>query len=292
MIRKLETNIVKANKQIVQINEELKQQVRNRFEDLEKFVKKFEDLHQENEPKFGVEMKFDPVELNTVSMLFNKVKKSDYITIHDNSDKRHLRIQKIRNNPGKFLEAIYSGEQSVLKDVEKVNSATKALSFTEELRFKATLEGDSIGGFSESSMTEGKQALFALTLLLDRVSDTWPLLIDQPEDDLDSRSIYDAIVPFLKNQKRRRQIIMVSHNANLVIGADSEQVIVANRHGNDRKNDDNQLFDYLTGSLESTKPRNDGAGTVLSSSGIREHACDILDGGEQAFESRKNKYNI
>ena len=63
----------------------------------------------------------------------------------------------------------------------------------------------------------------------------WPLLIDQPEDDLDSRSVYAEIVPFLKEKKKERQIILVSHNANLVIGADSEQIIVANRNGDDRK---------------------------------------------------------
>ena len=76
----------------------------------------------------------------------------------------------------------------------------------------------------------GKQALFALTLILNESQEPWPLLIDQPEDDLDSRSIYLAIVPYLGERKKERQIIMVSHNANLVIGADSEVVIVANRH--------------------------------------------------------------
>ena len=72
-------------------------------------------------------------------------------------------------------------------------------------------------------MTPGKQALFALTLILNESDDAWPLLIDQPEDDLDSRSVYDVLVGYLTERKRERQIIMVSHNANLVIGADSEQ---------------------------------------------------------------------
>jgi ABC-type lipoprotein export system ATPase subunit len=85
------------------------------------------------------------------------------------------------------------------------------------------------------------------------LADTWPLLIDQPEDDLDSRSIYDEVVPFLKEKKKERQIIMVSHNANLVIGSDSEQLIIANRNGSDRKNEDGKQFNYLTGSLEFTQ---------------------------------------
>ena len=154
------------------------------------------------------------------------------------------------------------------------------------------MEGDKIGGFSESTMTDGKRALFALKLILAESEDTWPLLIDQPEDDLDSRSIYDDVVPFLKKKKKERQIIMVSHNANLVIGADSEQVIVANRNGTDRKNTDGKQFNYLTGSLEFSKIKDNDCEDTLLSQGIREHACEILDGGKEAFEKRKKKYNI
>ncbi len=78
--------------------------------------------------------------------------------------------------------------------------------------------------------------------MLGEDQDHWPLLIDQPEDDLDSTSIYDVLVEYLKQRKIERQIIMVSHDANLVVGADSEQVLVANRHGSDRPNRDGQTF--------------------------------------------------
>ena len=84
---------------------------------------------------------------------------------------------------------------------------------------------------------------------------------------------------------------MVSHNANLVVGADAEQVIVANRHGTDRKNDKNRMFDYLSGSLENTKaPVIDSC--ILNTCGIREHTCKILEGGEEAFNKRIYKYNL
>ena len=154
------------------------------------------------------------------------------------------------------------------------------------------MEGDKIGGFSEPTMTPGKRALFALRLILDESDDTWPLLIDQPEDDLDSRSVYAEIVPFLKEKKKERQIILVSHNANLVIGADSEQIIVANRNGDDRKNKDGKQFNYLTGSIEYTKERVKECEDTLDAQGIREHACEILDGGKTAFENREKKYGF
>jgi ABC-type cobalamin/Fe3+-siderophores transport system ATPase subunit len=153
------------------------------------------------------------------------------------------------------------------------------------------MDGDRIGGFAPSSMTPGKRALFALSLILNEAQESWPLLIDQPEDDLDSRSIYDTVVPYLIRRKRERQIIMVSHNANTVIGADSEQVIVANRHGDDRKNRNGRTFDYLTGSLEHSAPESDSS-HVLESCGIREHACKILDGGEVAFARRGSIYKL
>jgi len=84
---------------------------------------------------------------------------------------------------------------------------------------------------------------------------------------------------------------MVSHNANLVVGADAEQVIVANRHGSDRKNRNGQLFDYCSGSLENTKPTVK-VDCVLEKCGIREHACEILEGGQEAFNKRVYKYSL
>jgi predicted ATPase len=140
-------------------------------------------------------------------------------------------------------------------------------------------------------MTPGKQALFALTLILGETDERWALLIDQPEDDLDSRSIYWDIVRYLVEQKKQRQIILVTHNANLVVGADAEEVLVANRHGDDRKNKDGRTFDYLTGSLEHSEPKK-SATYDLERMGIREHAVEILDGGEEAFQKRRDKYKI
>lgn len=207
-------------------------------------------------------------------------------------EKNQLKLDEVRNSSGTFLAEIYNGKQRITAGYEKEDVAKEVLCKTEEMFFTAEMEGDKIGGLSESTMTPGKRALFALRLILAESEDTWPLLIDQPEDDLDSRSIYDEVVPFLKLKKKERQIIMVSHNANLVIGSDSEQLIIANRHGNDRKNQDGKQFNYLTGSLEFTQPKDSNCIDTLKAQGICEHACSILDGGKAAFESRKNRYHV
>jgi len=236
--------------------------------------------------KFKVENGFDG-NLEEVTQKINIRDRSDFI-----KNRHQLNINYIRENPGKFLHAIYSGEQKVIAGNDRKRIARDTLSLTEKILFAAEMEGDQIGGFSEPTMTPGKRALFLLKLILAESEVTWPLLIDQPEDDLDSRSIYDDIVPFLKKKKKERQIIMVSHDANLVIGSDSEQVIVANRHGTDRENEDRKQFNYLTGSLECSKKKDKNCKDTLKSQGVCEHSCDILDGGKIAFEQRKNKYNI
>lgn len=287
-IENFEKRISEEQNLLQDIVERIKTNIVARKSALIDLVAKVGEVDQtDNDIQFGIEVNFSPIEYEDLSGRFNRKESSIYI-----EGSERLKLEVLRENPSEFLEAMYGQKQKVLYDQDYMECAVDGFTFTEEVRFKATMEGDTIGGFSESSMTEGRQALFALTLLLNKESDTWPLLIDQPEDDLDSRSIYSKIVPYLKAQKKRRQIIMVSHNANLVVGADSEQVIVANQHGDDRKNANNQKFDYLSGSLEFTKPRNDDEEVVLQSCGTREHACDILDGGRRAFENRKNKYNI
>lgn len=236
---------------------------------------------------FGFEEQVEEDTVSAVSDRFNKQERSTYI----DTDNRVLDIAKAQAEAAIFLEAVASGTQRLMKGVDPSSAATDALTATPSIRFYARLDGDRIGGFERSSMTPGKQALFALTLTLSESVEAWPLLIDQPEDDLDSRAIYDTIVPYLKRRKRERQILMVTHNANLVVGADSEQVIVTNRHGNDRRNRNDQTFDYLTGSLEQSRLKR-SADYVLETGGVREHACEILDGGEEAFQKRRDKYKM
>ena len=237
--------------------------------------------------KFGLEIDFDPTTLVGLSEPFKKSELGEYVV----KAEQLVDHSKAQADPADFLAKVRTGTQKLNSGADPQDVATTVLTATPEVRFTAELDEDTIGGFSRSSMTPGKQALFALTLILNESQEPWPLLIDQPEDDLDSRSIYDTIVPYLVRRKTERQIIMVSHNANLVIGADSEEVIVANRHGDDRKNKDGRTFDYLTGSLENSG-KNPKSKNVLGQFGIREHACEILDGGEEAFQKRKDKYKI
>lgn len=143
-----------------------------------------------------------------------------------------------------------------------------------------------------AEMSEGKQAFVILKLLLDFSTKKCPILIDQPEDSLDNRAIYNELVQYIKTKKKERQIILVTHNPNVVVSADAENVIVANQNGNDCLNIDNIKFQYINGALEDTKARDKNKKNILQSQGVREHVCEILEGGREAFEKREKKYGF
>jgi len=283
----LENEIVKTEDKIKSCEKSIKMKIDQRKSIIEELDSDIKSADQSSLAgiKFGVEYDFG----ENLDKIINKINMRENTNFVEGG---RLKINDIRKKPNMFLSALYFGQQKIKAGNDKKDVAKETLSLTEKILFTAEMEGDKIGGFSEPTMTPGKRALFLLRLVLEESEETWPLLVDQPEDDLDSRSIYDDIVPFLKKKKKERQIIMVSHNANLVIGADSEQVIIANRHGRDRENADKKQFNYLTGSLEFSQKKDKNCNDTLKSQGVREHACEILDGGKIAFEKRKNKYNI
>jgi predicted ATP-dependent endonuclease of OLD family len=143
-----------------------------------------------------------------------------------------------------------------------------------------------------NNMSVGKKAFVILLLPLDFSNKDCPILIDQPEDDLDNRAIYRDLVTYLVRKKKERQIILVTHNPNIVVGADSELIIVANQNGNDSPNKNGNKFQYVSGSLENSKEYNKNITITLESQGIKEHVCEILEGGNEAFKQRERKYAI
>lgn len=154
------------------------------------------------------------------------------------------------------------------------------------LMYNVVYQGDTL-----SSMSEGKKAFVILRLLLDFDENKYPILIDQPEDDLDNRAIYNDLVTYIRNKKLERQIILVTHNPNITVATDAEEIIVANQHGVHTENQDGIKFEYRSGSIENSYKR-DKTKTVLLSQGIREHVCDLLEGGDIAFKKRENKYGL
>ncbi len=124
-------------------------------------------------------------------------------------------------------------------------------------------------------------ALLVLYLLMDE-DDTRPLLIDQPEGNLDNSSIYMQLVPYIRKAKKRRQIILISHNPNLVVATDAEQIIIASAERSSTQQ--YPRFHYNSGGLEYS--------AIGDKLGIREAVCLLLEGGEEAFKARENRYSL
>jgi AAA domain, putative AbiEii toxin, Type IV TA system len=140
------------------------------------------------------------------------------------------------------------------------------------------------GGTSIEHLSPGTRgiALLVLYLLMDE-DDRRPLVIDQPEGNLDNASIYEQLVPYLRKAKEKRQIILITHNPNLVVATDAEQVIVATsiRVANQAY----PQITYTAGSLEHSNIDSNHMGT-------RQAACTLLEGGDQAFKDREGRYSI
>jgi hypothetical protein len=117
--------------------------------------------------------------------------------------------------------------------------------------------------------------LLLLHLALDDADDR-PLIIDQPEENLDPKSVYDELVSLFIEAKTRRQVIMVTHNANLVINTDADQVVIAS------------VGPHPTGGLP---PISYVAGG-LEEANIREAVCNILEGGKDAFRERARRLRV
>lgn len=111
--------------------------------------------------------------------------------------------------------------------------------------------------------------LLIFYLLIDK--EKTPIILDQPEENLDNDTVVNSLVPIITEAKKTRQIIMVTHNPNLAVVCDAEQIIYANFNRSK-----NLMIEYKSGSIESSE--------------INQHAVNILEGTISAFNNRKNKY--
>lgn len=126
------------------------------------------------------------------------------------------------------------------------------------------------GGRPLDRLSVGQKGTVYLCLKLATQAFTQPLIFDQPEDDLDNEFIIEELVEIFRSIKQFRQVILVTHNANLVVNSDAEQVVVANN--------DNGVLKYTSGSLEAE----------ATNKSVRR----ILEGGDEAFLKRELRYNL
>ena len=127
-----------------------------------------------------------------------------------------------------------------------------------------------LGSKELSKLSPGERGLLLLIFYLILDKENLPLIIDQPEDNLDNQSVYKRLVQYIIVAKQHRQIIIVTHNPNIAVACDSEQIIYS-----DMDKEQSQIR-YSSGSMESPE--------------IRNHIVDILEGTMPAFDKRSNRY--
>ena len=183
---------------------------------------------------------------------------SDFITKYQKDFLAHAPVPREKHEAfrtwlGRFAEWLFNTDHIVVRygitydgvDIEKLSPGTRGI------------------------------VLLLLYLALDE-DDERPLVIDQPEENLDPQSVFDELVPIFAASKMRRQVIMVTHNPNLVINTDADQVIIADARPE------------AHGGLPRLTYRAGG----LDSAGIRKVVCDILEGGELAFQERARRLRV
>jgi len=125
------------------------------------------------------------------------------------------------------------------------------------------------------ALSTGQKATAILLLLL--LQADAPLIVDQPEDDLDNRFITESVVPAMRREKRRRQFIFSTHNANIPVLGDAELIVGLSTAG-DPGDVHAEISRSRVGSIDSRS--------------VREFVEEILEGGKDAFEMRRRKYGF
>jgi ATPase subunit of ABC transporter with duplicated ATPase domains len=136
-----------------------------------------------------------------------------------------------------------------------------------KVEYSPTGDGRNFKPIEEGSPGQKTAALLAFLLSYGQE----PLILDQPEDDLDNHLIYELIVTQLREVKRRRQVIVVTHNPNIVVNGDAELVVALEARGGETQKE-------CEGSLQEKQ--------------VRDTICDVMEGGPEAFDQRYRRISL
>ncbi|WP_265298533.1 TrlF family AAA-like ATPase [Verminephrobacter eiseniae] len=146
---------------------------------------------------------------------------------------------------------------------------------TTKIELNTASDGEQASWQTLEALSTGQKATAVLLLLL--LESEAPLVVDQPEDDLDNRFITDGVVPTMRDEKRKRQFVFSTHNANIPVLGDAE-LIIGLSTGIQNEAVRGRINEKHMGSID-IQP-------------VREMVEEILEGGKTAFEMRRQKYGF
>lgn len=167
-------------------------------------------------------------------------------------------------------ERLTKAEPEVIMRIEELD-----LPPTTAIRLNTAPPGDPPAWQTLEDLSTGQKATAVLLLLL--LESDAPLVVDQPEDDLDNRFITEGVVPRMREEKQRRQFVFSTHNANIPVLGDAELIVGLSASGEAERGHARIAHEHM-GSIDS-RP-------------VRELVEEILEGGKEAFEMRRRKYGF
>ncbi|MEZ9916777.1 TrlF family AAA-like ATPase [Vibrio breoganii] len=200
--------------------------------------------------------------VHSIDDFFRLLKNEKIITIPESEDPISLEDLCWR---GEYFNQV--GRFELLDYLYKPHRVQTYLHVNAEFQYK---------GKTVDKLSVGQRGTFYVCLKLATDPFGSPFIFDQPEDDLDNDFIMKQLVPLFRRIKKYRQVIIVTHNANLVVNSDAEQIVIANN--------EDEVLSYYSGAVED--------GPICSANSIRTRVCEILEGGGYAFEQREKKYGL
>lgn len=170
-----------------------------------------------------------------------------------------------------FIEKLKRNDEKELYVQDQVEDRQSLYNYLFSLDYLTNNYSIMQGDKDLSVLSPGEKGALLLVFYLLLDMDNIPLILDQPEDNLDNDSVANILVGFIKEAKKKRQIIMVTHNPNLAVVADAEQIIYVSI---DKK--DGNKVSIGSGSIENPV--------------TNRHIVDVLEGAMSAFRKRDNKY--
>lgn len=237
--------------------------------------KESEEEIQEEVLNFSVIKKLKNDFTNNFLEYINRSITSDFRGLKDGQQKLIDIINKYDFNEESeiylFIDEIY---QSITKDLAKTDNIVKKrlelYNFLFGLEYLEVLYELKLGNSKLEQLSPGEKGALLLIFYLFLDKSQLPLVIDQPEDNLDNYSVFNRLVPHIRSAKERRQVIIVTHNPNLAIACDAEQIIYA------KMDKQNSKISYESGSIENPV--------------INKYIVDVLEGTMPAFTLRRIKY--
>ncbi|DAA87079.1 TPA: hypothetical protein CPT82_00695 [Candidatus Gastranaerophilales bacterium HUM_2] len=273
-MQQIATNIFEAYLEVKGIYEKLKINVDN-------FIKEFEF-----NPNSSVKIEFSPkIKIIKTSFIDNLLLYIEKVGTF-RGDERESFFEKVCNIELKTKEDfihmlnivvdtikdnIDNSEDTVNKSLKKNSKAEDLYTYIFSGKYLDVDYDLEFNNKPISMLSPGERGLLLLTFFLLADTSNNPLILDQPEENLDNQTIYNVLVQLIRNAKKKRQVIIVTHNPNLAVVCDSEQIICANFDTSIEPK-----ISYISGAIENPK--------------INAKIVDILEGTMPAFKNREDKY--